>query len=210
MNPVILPKKFHVAWILSNVFTIFWLFLWDREMLLGSALALLMSTLAGYVAVTVTSLATLRYESRLETQAKDDLICIRVLIQNGLDLLFSWATVASLIGISIALAYDPNVAQNWSVDGASTLSLAILAVAIITWSVLENTKLFRLFRYVFAWYGVLLWAFAGILVKNYDISNPNTIYTITLICVTVVCLVAKICVLVLTPVGNPKKYKQFK
>lgn len=202
LNPVLLPVKFHVFWILSCVFNIAWLFLFDAKLFLASFIALLALTLCGYAAVTFQSFATVENEEWMRREAKPDLICAYVLIQNGTDLLYSWTTVATFLNLAIFATYDPVLANNMSRSAASTMSLSILMVIVIGWSVVENTVFFKFFRYVYAWYGVLIWASAGILVKNYDPSNVNTILTIVILCVAVVCLMIKIGVYVYRTKGQ--------
>lgn len=206
INPVVLPASVHLWYIFSCLFSVAWLFIWDRELIVHAAAALLLSTLSGYIAVTQHSKAVLLYENQLQSESMSDLICIRVLIQNGMDLFYSWTTLATLLNISSALTFGP---LNISNSTSSTLCLLILGLIIVAWSYAENTVLFDLFSYVYSWYFVLIWAFAGIIVKNPDTSNQNTVITIVLLCLSVICLAAKLLVFFLAPprYQKTKKYK---
>ncbi|XP_039262708.2 uncharacterized protein LOC120338815 [Styela clava] len=208
-NPVVLPIKFHVAWLGTCVFVVLWTFYFLAEQILISAVCLLMTTLFGYACSAINAIATTDNEKQLETESPADLICIRVLIQNGLDLFFSWTTVATLIGLAMTLTYDPNVPKNYSQEDAGSICLYILGSLVILWSVLENTKFFSLFKYVYAWYFVLIWALSALIVKNPDVSQKNTIITIVILCVAVVCLAAKITVFCLRPSVAYKKVEKY-
>lgn len=194
LNPVVLPIAFHAFWIASCVFNITWLFLWDGEHLFAAFFILLLFTLSGYTAVAVQSIETVKYEEQLRKEAKRDLICIYVLVQNGTDIIYSWTTVATMLNLSSALTYDPVISPNMSRSSSSTLALCLLLVVVIGWSVVENTVFFKFFRFVYAWYGVLIWASIGVLVKNIDLTNVNSILNILILCVAVICLCIKLAV----------------
>lgn len=207
-NPVVLPIKFHIAWLGTCVFVVLWTFYFLAEQILISAICLLMTTLFGYACSAINAMATADNEKELETNSPADLICIRVLLHNGLDIYFAWTTVATLIGVAMTLTYDPNIPQNLSQEDAGTICLGILGFLIIFWSVMENTKFFYLFKYVYTWYFVLIWALSGIIVRNPDVSKRNTIITIVCLCLAVVGLAIKIVVFCLTPSETYKKVEK--
>lgn len=204
LNPVVLPVSFHVSWILSSAAITSWNFYFFEEQMLAAAVCLIVTTLFGFFALIINIVSTTRNERRIP---RSDLICIRVLIQNGLSLYYSWCTFATLINTSLALTYDPNVPSNYSQEVAGTFCLYFLGVVIIVWSILENTKLFRYFKYIYSWYFVLMWALSGIIVRNPDISKKNTIITITLLCLSFVAFIAKITVYC---TSSPLTYKKVK
>nr|XP_039254827.1 uncharacterized protein LOC120331753 [Styela clava] len=201
MNPDVLPMEFYIFWILSCVFYVGWLFLWDREYLLIAFIDLLLLTLSGYAAVAFQGIATAKYADELSKKSDVDLTLIYVLVQNGTDLFYSWTTIATLLNLSSALTYDPMVKKRVNKITSGTIALAVLGVLVIGWSVCENTVFYEYFKYVYAWYGVLLWACSGILVKNFDKTSRNSIITVILLCVIIVCLVAKIAVYTVSTFG---------
>nr|XP_039262709.1 uncharacterized protein LOC120338816 [Styela clava] len=205
-NPSVLPVSFHICWIISSAAISLWNFYFFDEQMLFAALCLVVTTVFGFSALGINVCATASNERRIP---RSDLICIRVLIQNGIDLYFSWCTFATLISISVALTYDPKVPRNYSQEDSGTFCLYALGIVIIAWSILENTKLYRYCRYVYAWYFVLLWALSGIIVRNHDVSKKNTIITITLLCLSVVALIAKITVYCLSAPTSYKRVKKY-
>lgn len=207
-NPVVMPKKFHAAFCVSCLATAFWYFAFTAEEFLLTALDLLIVTLLGFAALFINMFATTNNEKVLANSMPADLICIRVLVQNGLCLFFSWSIFATLISISMAMTYDPNSPYTLSNDDAGSLCLYILGFIIVLASGLENTVLFSYTKYVYSWYAVLFWALSGIIVRYPDTTRKNTIITIVMLCISVVGLAAKITVFALTPkVKKSKKYK---
>lgn len=161
---------------------------------MASFFVLFLFTLAGYTLTALQAIATAKYEDEIRKESKVDLILIYVLVQNGVDIIFSWTTVATLLNLAIALTYAPDAPARMEQVNASTLSLSILMVIVIGWSIAENTVFFRFFRFVYAWYGVLIWASTGILVKNYSPDSRNSKLTIAVMVVAIVCLLIKIAV----------------
>lgn len=207
VNPVTLPKKFHLAYSLSCAGATFWYFTYTSEQLLLSALVLVSTTLLGFIALFINLAATVRYQRRLQNEMPADLICIRVLVQNGVCMFSTWSLYATLVSVTSALAYDPKSPYHMTSDDAGSLCLYILGVFIIAASVLENTKLFFLTKYLYSWYFVLIWGLAAIIVRFPDTGRKNTIITIVLLCATVVCLAAKITVYCLAPAADKKSKK---
>lgn len=204
LSPVVLTIPFYVLWIISCILNITWLFTFDRESLLASFFVLFLFTLSGYALAALQAIATANHEGEIRKESKVDLILIWVLVQNGVDILFSWTTIATLLNLSIALTYAADAPANMEQVNASTLSLSILMVIVIGWSIAENTIFFRYFRFVYAWYGVLIWAATGILVKNYSPDSRNSKLTIAVMVVAIVCLLVKIAVYLYKTKNEPK------
>ena len=87
---------------------------------------------------------------------------------------------------------------NMSVEDASTVSLAVLAFELISWFFLDIFALdgFGL-RYAFTPYIVFVWALSAVLDNNYEAGSRNTIFTIALLVISVVCLIAKVTVMII-------------
>lgn len=204
LNPVVLTIPFYVLWIITCILNIVWLFTFDRESLLASFFVLFLFTLAGYALTALQAIATANNEDEIRKGSKVDLILIYVLVQNGVDMIFSWTTVATLLNLAIALTYSTDAPASMEQANASTLSLCILMVIVIGWSIAENTVFFRFFRFVYAWYGVLIWASVGILVKNYSPESRNSKLTIAVMVIAIVCLVVKIAVYIYKTKHEPK------
>ena len=117
---------------------------------------------------------------------------IRWSVQNGIAFYASWVNIATLINFTIVLAYWGDMDQS----DASTVSLSILTADLVVWFVLDIFLLDKLgTRYTFSPYIVVVWALAGILDNNYDAGSTNTIFTIVLIVVGSIALIAKISIM---------------
>lgn len=190
VHPLVLSLTTHILYILACICTIIWLFLWDMEHIIGSSITLVAISAFGIGAVLHHSMLTEKREDHFEL---GEMIAVHVLIQNGMGIFFSWTTVASLLNISAALTYGP---ADLSSETSSIICIIILALLAIGWAALENTVMYQYVRYYFIWYAVAIWALIAILVKNNDPVNASTILTAILLCSIVLCLIAKIVVLV--------------
>ena len=118
---------------------------------------------------------------------------IRWAVQCGVGFYETWVSIATLINLAIVLAYWADM----SVEDASTVSLAVLGFELISWFFLDIFVLdsFGL-RYAFPPYIVFVWALSAILDNNYEAGSRNTIFTIVLLVISAVCLVAKVVVMI--------------
>lgn len=122
---------------------------------------------------------------------KFDFWAIQVLIHNGLGLYCSWVSVASLLGINKALIYVHDFAK----PTAGTVILAILAVELIAWFIVENTVFERAARYTVTIYPATIVALSGIVARNAS-SKQNNVLAIVLLCLVVVMFIARIALVV--------------
>lgn len=182
---------------LSNVVNIAWLILWSREMIQSSSIVLfaisflLYGTLAkSYMTVNIAT----------KTVSKRDFILTQVLVNNGLALYATWCTIASLLNMTMAIAYFHGVAQ----DIACTIALSILAVEIIVWFALENTILDKYTRYTLTIYPVVIWALSASINKNWNPDKRNSVISVVLLAVACTFLVARIAIVVWRTKKNKK------
>ncbi|XP_078365005.1 uncharacterized protein LOC144649392 [Oculina patagonica] len=174
---------------ISNVANIAWLILWSREMVQASSVVLFATAFLLYG-----TLATSYMSVNLETLTvpKLDFILTQVLVNNGVALYATWCTIASLLNLTMALAYFHGVAQ----DVACTISLVILAVEIIVWFSLENTILDKYVRYTLTIYPVVIWALSASINKNWDPAKRNSIISVILLSVACALLIVRIAIVV--------------
>ena len=104
----------------------------------------------------------------------------------------AWTTIATLLNLGSALAYecDPPVSQN----STSLICLGILTILCILFIVLDLTILERYSRFTYSPYGLLLWALAAILSKNWNPEQPSSIVVAVLAGLGVMGLVMKLVV----------------
>ncbi|XP_078720098.1 uncharacterized protein LOC144936810 isoform X2 [Lampetra fluviatilis] len=126
----------------------------------------------------------------LKTIAPRELWLTRILAHNGLAMYATWTTIATLLNLGVVLRYDGGV------SGSATDSavLAILALEVLTWFVLEVAVLERHVRYTLTVYPVVIVALSGSVSQNYDTESPsgNDVFTVVLLGVTCALLVARL------------------
>lgn len=184
VSPVLL-----VVYALSSAVNISWLILWSRELLQASSVVLFAISFLLYG-----TLAKSYMTVNIETKAvpKRDFILTQVLVNNGIALYATWCTIASLINLTMALAYFHGVDQ----DIACTISLSILAVEIVVWFSLENTILDKYVRYTLSIYPVVIWALSASINKNWNPAKRNSVISVVLLAVACTLLVIRVIVVV--------------
>ncbi|XP_068605337.1 uncharacterized protein si:dkey-29d8.3 [Brachionichthys hirsutus] len=218
----LLPYAFYLCWLSNLILNAVWLLLWDRESMLAALVVLIMLVISSHSMLFFCCLATDRYGIWLRTYHRRDLACLRILVQNGLALYTTWASVASLINFSLVL-------QLWGVDSstAATASLCILLGEVLGWFFLENWVLDRWVRNILTVYPVLIFALVGNIARHFNPADPtaNSIFMVVLLALACVLLFFRVCTviwknyrkpldspgserLMVSPL-DPKKFKMF-
>lgn len=156
---------------------------------------MLLCTISGIGCLSFLVVATEEMERPLRKDSKVDVALIYILIQNGVDILFSWTAVSMLVNLSVFLSYDPVMRQPMQAGTACTISLSILLGIVWLRSVSENVAFYKHTRYLYAWYGVLITSCVEILVETNSSTDVNAILTIVLICSSFFCLAVKVFVM---------------
>lgn len=187
--PPTMPTGMYLSFIFNNVCIIIWLFMWTKEMLIVSLVFLILATASLFVALyfsfsTLYKFLGLLYKEELNT----DIWLIRILVENGLAFYATWISIASILNFTIVLINNVNIDTNL----AGTISLALAALGILLWFMLDSIILDKYVRYTFSPYIVLTIAFTGITVRNFNMSlyPRNSILTGVLLglsCITLLC-----------------------
>ena len=119
-----------------------------------------------------------------------DIWLIRIFVQNGLAMYATWATVASIFNFALVLTFRTGAEQ----EVGSMVSLTVFTLEIFAWWIFDNFVFEKLFRYLITPYVVVLVAIVGIISNNWDPTANNSIYTVTLLALSVFLTVIK-CVL---------------
>ena len=119
---------------------------------------------------------------------RGNLFAIRAIVQNGLAFYATWVTIATLLNFAIVLTYWANV----DMSVACTVSLSILLVEVLIYSVLENIVLERYLRYTYGVWLVVIFALCGSLAQNWDATSRNSIYSVVLLGLAAVLFLLKI------------------
>ncbi|MCW4047765.1 MAG: tryptophan-rich sensory protein [Candidatus Bathyarchaeota archaeon] len=147
-------KKIGVLFVLSSVFNVVWLFLWQYEYITVSV-ALMFALLATLIAIYL----------RLNIGTSGVPTRERLAVHLPFSVYLGWITIAAIANVAAAL-----VAVNWDGFGlsAETWAVAIIIVALII------TLLVTFTRRDIAYSLVVIWALAGIAVKQSASQNIVT------------------------------------
>ncbi|TKS80413.1 hypothetical protein D9C73_013354 [Collichthys lucidus] len=186
----LLPLGFYFCWLSNMVLNIIWLLLWDRELMVAALVVVVMMVFSSYSALFFCCYATDYYGLWLQTYHRKDLICLRILVQNGLALYTTWLSIASLINFSLVL-------NLWGVDRhtAATASLCILFGEVLGWFIVENWVLDRWVRNILTVYPVVIVALVGNIARHYHAADPttNSVFMIILLVLACVLLIFRVC-----------------
>nr|XP_061794949.1 uncharacterized protein LOC133586592 [Nerophis lumbriciformis] len=186
----LLPYAFYFFWLLNIVLNMIWLLLWDRELMLSGLVVLILIVISSYGALSICCYATDYYGLWLHTYYPKDLICVTILVQNGLALYTTWTSIASLINFAVVL-------QLWGVvkSTAATVSLCLLFAELVGWFILENWALDRWVRNILTVYPVVIVALVGNVFKHFHSADPspNAIFMVCLLVLACILLVFRVC-----------------
>ena len=177
----------YIGYSIVNCINITWIYLWGNALIVPSCVLLFLFNASLYPTIGM----LFGYFYRVESEAnKVDKWFTRILPMNGLCLYATWTTIASLLNLTIAVQETTSLSETDS----ATISLSLLAAALLTYFILENTILDRFgFRYVFSVYPVVVWALAGALAVHWGVEGEerNSIYTLVLEVVAAVLFLLK-------------------
>lgn len=202
----VFSTKFHIFFTASCIGIVLWLLMLRNELIMLSTIYLLGVSICGIKALSINSQGLLKYKRTLPTSAKNYYIIFQLLVQNGLDLLFSWTSILSIVCISCAFAHDPLLDGKISPEKVDAICLVLFGILIVACSLSENTIYYEAYKYIYSWYVVLIWTIAGILVQQIDNGAiHNFILTVVVLCLSIMCLFAKIIVFIFksTPKSDP-------
>jgi hypothetical protein len=148
-------KQISYLFVLTSIFNITWLFLWQNE-LLSISVAVIFAFLASLIAIYL----------RLNIERSNVTLKEKLCVQVPFSVYLGWVTIATIANVSVALA-----ASGWDGFGLSmqTWAITILAVALLIDLVVIATRRDIAYSLVF------IWALVGIAVNQP--SYPNVALT---------------------------------
>ncbi|XP_013873178.1 uncharacterized protein LOC106524078 [Austrofundulus limnaeus] len=189
----LLPYGFYLSWLCSMLLNITWIFLWDRELMVGALVVLILIAFSNYSALFFCCYATDYYGLWLQTHHRKDLACLRILVQNGLTVYTTWTSVASLINFAVVL-------ELWGVDRstAATVSLSLVLADVVGWFILETWVLDRWVRNILTVYPVLIVALVGNVDRHFNPDDPttNSVFTVVLLVLACLLFVSRVCTVI--------------
>lgn len=194
--------------VVVNCLNITWIYLFGNEKIVASCVILYIFAVTFYVsnAMLVIYFYYTVYGKvgRVDKVGTMDKVLTYVLPINGMFFYATWVTIASQLNLVIAVSY--NAGLN-STDSA-TIGLTVLLLIVIGYFILESTIGERYLRYVFSVYPVIIWASIGVLSAHWneeEEESRNKIYTLIVLIIAAVFLVAKVILCVICGKIRPNK-----
>ncbi|XP_061178508.1 uncharacterized protein LOC133187160 [Saccostrea echinata] len=203
-NPILLPWTFFVTFIINMSLNLSWILLFDREEIIIAFPVLFFIAFTLYVCLFI---SYRHLDKNIEFLRKDgrnlDIWCIRIMVQNGLSVYAAWTTIATLLNMAMVMIYKGNPGVDN--DDACTVALSILVVEVLAYTVVDIAFLDRYTRYTVTPWCVVPLALGASLAKNYKAGSRNSIMTIVMIVIALLCLGAKVFSLIWRHFRSPAK-----
>ncbi|XP_076437414.1 uncharacterized protein LOC143276672 [Babylonia areolata] len=207
ISPPVLPPALFVTYILANCCNIAWLFLFDRDEIEASFVALLFIAIF-LVAGMVVSYKSLEkfYVELLGAGRQVDIWLVRGFVHNGLGIYAAWTSIASLINLAIVITYTDG--SDVAMTTACTIALGVLTVEILVFVSTDLLLLDRYSRYTFTPYIVVVVGLIGSISKNWESGATNSIFTAALLGLGSLALLIKIVVSIYRHKTRPPYHRQ--
>ena len=199
----LMPGLIFGLFILNFLLIVGWLFAFDRQQFIVSLviIVLIMATKIPMAAVSYIYLDR-RIDMLREMKLVKDIWLVRVLLQNGLAFYSGWVFIATMLNLGIVITYNGDVSQSWS----STIVLLIVAILAPSYFILDLTIWSRYALYTVTTHLSLMWAFVGIMAKNYDIDSAlrNSVLSLGILVVIIIFFVIKVGIIILSSCKKSK------
>ena len=188
----ILPAIFYVLYIISCICNVLWIITWVREKFVLSFGLLFVITVSLAGSVATASIGLQRYLKSVKIPVEADVLCVRILIQNGIIFYTAWVTIATNINLVVMLTYK--FGENSS--QAATVGLSVLSVVIACWFVVENFICYEYTRFVFAEYIVLIIGLSGVIKAHWTGGGGNQSFVLCILILSGLLLIARIIIII--------------
>ena len=179
----------YISLVLNLSANLTWIFMWDRQLVDYSVIPSALMAFFLYCALFFTLKATREHAREFSKyNASKEIWLVRMLLQNAMAFYATWVTIATLLNLSIALTYRSGIDQETS----ATILFCLLAVEVIVWFVLDVFVFNNYTKFLFTPYIVVILALCGSLVKNFDKTRRNQIFSATLLGVVGLFAIAKL------------------
>ncbi|XP_071814945.1 uncharacterized protein [Apostichopus japonicus] len=186
LNPPVINYGFLSVYTLNLAISIGWLFAFAADAQIWSLVCLIGLQVTLYIVMICYYIPVKKYTVELAKTQRWNLLCLRILVQNGVALYASWCTVASLLGFTIVLVH----LSGWEQAAACCFSLSILSLELILYFIFDLIIFDKYTRYTFTTYPTVMWALIAIIVNNFEEDRPHMVFAIALLCTaTIMCAV---------------------
>lgn len=194
----------------ANASWIFVAFLAEKNKVLLPVSTLILWTIFGFLAAAMIIISLDLQRKRpllLKSGHRWDPWLVTGILQNGVGMYLAWCSVAAPLNTAISLCYYHRLEMTLS----GTIALGIVAFEIVLFLPFDLLLLDKWTRYLFTPYLTLIWALIAIWIRHGDVTRMprNSVFTLTLLCVSVVAAISKLVALLMRHRRDPKRYGRF-
>ena len=223
LNPEIATPWYSFFFTFNLLVNVAWLFTWDREQLVGSAILLFLIAMTNIMAIGILA-RNIAQDGHQLREDRPKIYWIYVILPlNGQGIYTTWTCIASLVNLGTALRYVADI----EMEKVSHICLGSLLALVVIYFALESTILdnyIRLLltpylgmffskilldamrRYIYVFVIVVIWASVGILVKKMDdesVADSTKALVQAILGVACVFMVAKIALVTIRQLKRP-------
>ena len=188
----ILPAIFYMFFIVSCICNVLWIITWVREKFVLSLGLLFGITVSLAGSVATASIGLYKYLKNVKVPVEADVLCIRILIQNGIIFYTAWVTIATCINLVVTLTYKFGLVSS----NAATIGLSVLSAVIVCWFILENFVCYKYTKFIFAEYIVLIVGLSGVIKAHWTGGGGNQTFVLIILIIALLLLVARIIIII--------------
>lgn len=198
--PALLPPSLFITYTVNLACNTAWLILWDREEMETALVVITLMAVTSYISIGLQMRSVQKNARDLIRQGLRRYVYLAIgLVINGIGLYAAWLTIATLLNLGIVLCYFVGIENQI----ASSIALGVLAFVFLVYSWMDLSLFEKQFRYFYTPYLTLFMALAGILAENWDTSNPNTIFTVALLCCGIFVFIVKVITSIVRSINDP-------
>ena len=188
-DPPFVPMALFLAFTMTNLFAIAWIFLNDYCHVWIANIALAMAAFFAIIGMVVALRALRRHSLLLKRiDRRSDIYWTITLVHNGFGLYTAWLCVATLINFCTVLTFDAKVAM----DTSTYICLGILCFDIILFFIADAFIFWKATKYLFTPYLVPIFSLIGVILDNWDRHRNTAIFMTVIVSVTAIFLLIKI------------------
>ena len=201
-SPDILPAYIYICYMINNITNVVWLVVWSQASMIAALVVILIATGFLYVCSAGSYFGVSNnIEVLVQNGLQKEIWFMRWLVQNGIGIYDTWLSVATLINLTIVIIEHTSM----SYEDASTLGLVLLGAELVGWFFTDILLLDRFTRYVFVPYLVYMFALSGIIDKNYQAGERNSVITAVLLAIACTLSVVKIIIMIVRHIKSRDK-----
>eukprot|EP00088_Acartia_fossae_P001246 TRINITY_DN10468_c0_g1_i2.p1 TRINITY_DN10468_c0_g1~~TRINITY_DN10468_c0_g1_i2.p1 ORF type:complete len:329 (-),score=59.10 TRINITY_DN10468_c0_g1_i2:273-1259(-) len=159
LNPPFMNPLLNTVMFINFALNLTWIFLWDREVIIGSAIILILLAITNITIIAIMARNLYLYQESYKRGSEMYKwgIIYRVIV-NGFGIYTTWTVIAALINFTHALVYGGGVDKKT----ASLTALSLLLIFHVTYYILDSMIFCKYIWFLVTPFMVVIWALNGI------------------------------------------------